>query len=399
MLQNSIEPDEFPTGENLISSIYLSAVKFLYPLPLTETYEMIVNEAIRLVKAESGSVFIFENNELNRVYSTLPRKFQIQPRPKGFTHQALVTKKTVVVPEEKFSAIHPQIKSRHTKSIVLIPLTNRNKSFGVVSIGSKEKAWINEDKVNILTLFGSIAALAIVKARLNKNLEDAVTNRDLFISLAGHELKNPVTALKGFSQLIFNKVIAGEKAPLTWYQRLYNGIEMLSRLITELFELNQIRAGKIRYLFRPFSFGEIVNLAVSETKLIHPDNKIIVKYGSANHSDMITGDSSRLFEVVNNLLNNAAKYSPEGSDINVYYKIDKGLLTFSVSDHGRGIKKEYISKIFNEFYRIPGQKGEGLGLGLFITKNIVDAHKGKIRISSKPSHGTKFTVILPTKPS
>ncbi len=378
-------------------NIYQSAVKLLFPLDLEETYATVVNEAVRIAGARSGSIFFYEHNKFNRVYSTVPKSRQIPPRMHGNTFRALRTRKPIIIPSDDFQKIHPDAKSPKVKSIILIPLVNEGIPFGVLSTDSHQSSTVMREKVNLLVLFGSIATLAIRKAQLYAEIKQALDTRDLFISMASHELKTPMTAIKGFSQLIYDKVSIGETPPITWSRQLVNDVDRMSRLIGELLQLNQIKSGKLHFNFQNFPFRDAVYQAVLDVKQLHPDYKIIVKEQTKDHIGNIYGDRDKLMQVVINLLNNAVKYSPLGAQVTLLIISSTQVLKLEVIDKGKGINKEDLPHVFEEFYRPPQETREGLGLGLYLSKKIIEAHEGTIVIDSKINRGTRVTVCLPRK--
>ncbi len=380
--------------DDYVVDIYKSAVKLLTPASLPETYHIIIAEAIALVGAQYGSIFISDGPELKRVFSTLPENIQGHFTTSIYTARAFSTQKPLIIPAKQFFKNLDSLKISRGQ-VVLIPLVNDGKSFGVLTAKSLKEVPIDHRRVEALALFGSIAALAITKSRLFDELGEALKTRDLFISMASHELKTPVTAIKGFSQLICNKVSSGERPPDFWCQQLNAEVDRMTRLVSELLQLNQIKAGKLHFNFQSFNFREAVYQAIFDLNQLHPDYLIKVHDHTKGKSDKIAGDRDKLLQAIINLISNAIKYSPIGSKVGIALHADDENIFFEVSDQGPGMDKEILEHLFDEFYRGPNQKKEGLGIGLYLTKKIVEAHKGKISVQSKLNKGTKITITLP----
>lgn len=382
--------------DDFLVDIYRSAIKFLYPLELSKVYRVIVREAMALSGAVTGSIFLYNGEGLVRVYSTIPKSRQINPRKHGIVYRVFRTKKPLVIPARQFRIMHPESGRFPPKIRLLIPLLNNDRVFGVLSMAFPKNFDCNENVVGTLSLFCSVATLAISKVRLLSELQKAVETRDLFISITSHELKIPITTIKGYSQLINDKISRGEIPPIQWSQQLLIEIERMSKLVNEFLQLNQIRTGKLKFDFKDFSFRDMLSQAVADVRLIHPDYQIVVRESNKTTSDVISGDRDKLLQVILNLLNNAIKYSPFGSKVTISVDYDKEKLSLGIADQGTGIKKADMAHIFEEFYRGSEGKREGLGLGLFLTKKIIDGHKGRISVKSKAGKGTLVSIIVPT---
>lgn len=370
--------------DDYIVDIYKSAVRLLTPAILTDSYKIIVDEAIRLVKAQYGSIFIFDGTKLSRSYSTVPANRQSDSIAGDNIFKALRSQKPIIVSVDRGQKI-------------FIPLVSNGCVLGVLSAKSLEENVFDQRRVEALTLFGSISALALSRAQLFDQLQESVKTRDLFISMASHELKTPVTAIKGYSSLIYSKVAAGEKLPLVWCQQLMNDVDRMTGLVNELLQVNQIKTGKLHYNFKGFNLREVIYQIVFDLKQTRPDYQIVVRDRCKDINDKIVGDKDKITQVVINLLNNAINHSPFGAK--VYVIIDKcdDKLQIEVADKGSGIPEKDRKRIFDEYYRVEGEKKEGFGLGLFLTKNIIEAHHGEIKVQSKVGKGTRMIVTLPRK--
>lgn len=232
------------------------------------------------------------------------------------------------------------------------------------------------------------------KNDLEKSLQEALFYRDEFLSIASHELKTPLTSLKLQSQ-IFKRSI-GKKDPEAYsperVDRLVGESERqvlrLNRLVDDMLDISRIRTGKLSFVKETLS----INLLMSEVIDKHRPEL-------TNHTfettEMLSADKARLEQVFSILLSNAFKYG-NGLPVEVNVKQSKGAVQISITDKGIGIPDEEQTRIFRRFERaIPASEVSGLGLGLFIAKQIVEAHGGEISLKSKLHRGSTFKVTLP----
>jgi PAS domain S-box-containing protein len=223
--------------------------------------------------------------------------------------------------------------------------------------------------------------------------------KDEFISIASHELKTPITSLRGYLQIL-SKMIGkeGNAAMSDLVSKTFRQAHKLSALISDLLDVSKMQAGKMNYNFVEFNFSEILDDAIIDAHNNFPSHQVKVK----NNADILVyGDRYRLEQVLSNLLNNAAKYSPDANEIVLAIATSGDWLTVSVQDFGVGIPEEKGRFVFNRFFRVEdtSYKFTGLGIGLFISHEIIQRHKGKIWFSSKVGEGSTFTFTFPYKKS
>ncbi len=228
------------------------------------------------------------------------------------------------------------------------------------------------------------------QARLT--IQDLMSKKDEFISIASHELKTPLTSIKAFNQLML-RAKDSEKYP-DFIKRSAEHVVRLEKLINDLLDVSRINAGKMPYNFELFSFGDLLTQSVEAFRHTAPDYEIVLN----NELDIsYLGDSFRLEQVISNFLTNAIKYSPDTKRIVVAGKTDRDNIIVSVQDFGIGIAKENLDKLFDRYYRVDNtaMRFEGLGLGLFISSEILKRHQGSFWIESEPGEGSTFYFRLP----
>ncbi|MBA3550858.1 PAS domain-containing sensor histidine kinase [Patescibacteria group bacterium] len=228
-----------------------------------------------------------------------------------------------------------------------------------------------------------------------KNLEH---QKDVFIGIASHELRTPVTSLKLFSNIIINQARLEQKEQvLKSAQIIKSQTDRLMRLVDDLLDVSKIQAGKLELNYQLFDVPEFVDSIISETKHFTQSHKIVYKPGDL---EKITGDKERIGQVIMNLISNAIKYSPRADCIIIKTKQKGEWAIIEVQDFGIGIPKEEQGKIFDRFFRTTDAKDKnisGFGLGLFISSEIVRRHGGELKVKSTQGKGSTFYFSIPLK--
>jgi signal transduction histidine kinase len=375
--------------------IYSSALKLLNPLSAEKTYKIIVEEAKRLVGAKHGTIFLIENKQLKRVYASSSILYRIHPRKRGKTFHVYKDHVPYILSPTELTKAHPEFKELHFGSDMGVPLTYGNKTFGVLAVFSKKDIIFTKEHLSTLLLFSPVASLAIRNMQLYSEVKKSLDERDLFISMAAHELKTPLTTASLYSQLLLRKTLPHPYSETKIKIKLSNEINRLTKLVNELLQVNQIKTGNLQYYFQKCNLYTIIDTAITAFQNVHPSHKIIFKTSLKTKHCFVNGDYDKLFQTIINLLNNAAKFSPKESSINIFLSYVPSYYTIAITDHGLGIKKQDLPKIFQRFFKGSAQKKEGLGLGLFLVKNIIDRHRGEISVTSHAKEGTTFSISLP----
>ncbi|HYO74212.1 MAG TPA: GAF domain-containing sensor histidine kinase, partial [Archangium sp.] len=285
------------------------------------------------------------------------------------------------------------------QSLLVVPLTAKGRVFGslgVVRDVAGGRPYGEEDQM-LLQSLGERAALAIEDARLYGAATEAVRLRDDFLSVAGHELKTPLSALRLQIQMLARtaREVATTPGLAQRVEKAERTSERLGALIDELLDAGRITAGRLQLA------REEVDLAALTRDTVGRMSEALARTGSevklvADAAVPGRWDRVRLEQVVGNLLSNAAKYG-RGQPVEV--RVEPGMdgrARLVVKDHGIGIAPEDQARIFERFERaVNGQQFNGLGLGLWISREIVESHGGHILVRSAPGEGSTFTVELP----
>lgn len=314
------------------------------------------------------------------------------------------------------------------QSFIGVPLTTHGRTLGVVSLVFAESGrQHNQSDLELAAELARRAALVIDNARLYQEAQDVIEAqkeldrlRDQFLSTASHELRTPLTSIKGFAQILQRNLIKmqryipreGEIRPalnLEREMRLSSNIvhqsNRLISLIAELLDISQVSSGQLELVYTPnVNIVELVRQVVLEQQDITANHVLIFEADQAEISGRV--DETRIEQVITNLISNAIKYSEVGKPviIGVKYKAGRADAKLGaeaviwVKDEGWGINPEQQERIFEQFYRIRAAddpKTEGLGLGLYISQEIVVRHGGRLWVESKPGEGSTFYFSLP----
>ena len=217
--------------------------------------------------------------------------------------------------------------------------------------------------------------------------------KDEFLNIASHEMKTPLTTAKAYIQMLEHSLDEKEEAQL-FVKKASQSIDRLNDLINELLDVSKIQFGKLNYTVTTFDFNAMVDTTVESMQLTAPTCSII-KSGKVESE--VTGDRDRLQQVIINLLSNAMKYSPNSAEVFIDISQKKERVSVSVRDTGIGIGKESLRKIFEKYHRIEEHavKFQGMGIGLFISYEIVKRHHGKMWVESEIGKGTIFHFSVP----
>lgn len=234
-------------------------------------------------------------------------------------------------------------------------------------------------------------------------LRDVTRERQLdrmkseFVSTAAHELRTPLTVIMGFCEML------QEERGLAAHQQEYLAIisekaAVLQRLIDDLLDLGRVESGRTVHVDKGYcDLSDIIRRTLAHFRVTHADYRFEADLPA--DSVVLLGDSLRLAQTLENLIGNAVKFSPAGSRIRIHCRRAGSLVEVSVCDQGIGMTPEQAERIFEKFYRVDTSTTakRGLGLGMTIVKNIIDAHGGRIRVESHPGEGTKVTFSLPVE--
>jgi PAS domain S-box-containing protein len=220
--------------------------------------------------------------------------------------------------------------------------------------------------------------------------------KDSFIGIASHELKTPVTSIKAYTQVLEKMLLKkGEVKEAAMISKMDGQLNRLTSLIADLLDVTKINSGRLQFNHENFDFNPLVIDLVEDLQRTTQKHKLITQL---NESVILYADEERIGQVITNLITNAIKYSPDAKEIIISTKITENQLMFCVQDFGIGISEQNAQKVFEQFYRVNGLMQytfPGLGLGLYISSEIIKQEGGKIWVDSKEGEGSTFCFTLP----
>ena len=262
--------------------------------------------------------------------------------------------------------------------------------------------WIADNCVPRLSPTGEFAGYisACIDITEIKNMEQ---RKDDFIKMASHELKTPITSIKGYVQLLLSiyeesneeKLRAAQTTVRSSLTTVSKQVSKLTRLISDLLDMSRIESGKLELNYSEFDPVLLVEETVQDVRHTTSRHTLVIHN---KFEGTLQADRDRIAQVMLNLLTNAIKYSPAANSIDVFIAGDENSIAISVADYGIGIAKSEQQRIFERFYRVEGRNEltyPGFGIGLFISNEIIQRHNGIIRVKSEKDKGTVFTFTLP----
>lgn len=229
---------------------------------------------------------------------------------------------------------------------------------------------------------------------------DEQRRKDDFLAMASHELKTPVTGLKTFVQtLALRAKRNGDQALQGVLGRMESQINRLIRLVQDLLDISRLHTGQLHYESTTFDLDALVQECITQSAGQAPQHTVQVE---RHATAWMRGDRDRMSQVIMNLLNNAIKYSPPGTTVSVALDVQFDTAIVAVRDEGPGIDSAHHARIFEQFYQVQDAAGKtypGLGIGLFLARQIVTHHGGHIDVASTPGAGACFIVTVPLRPS
>jgi len=286
---------------------------------------------------------------------------------------------------------------------ILIPIKRDSEVVGIIFLASTQVLGFTAENIEFLSRLSDHAAIAISNAQLYAEVQAANEAKSEFVSAAAHELKNPLTSIKGYSDLL----VGGSVGPVSEGQAEFlitirSNAERMRTLVSDLQDISRIEADQLLLRFSSESLASISQEVVTllETQIDEKGQQLVVRV--AGDLPLIWCDNTRLVQVLTNLVSNANKYSPEGGQIKISAEkmdesvgsdINSPMMKISVSDNGFGISQDDQKKIFEQFFRSEDsqvRETTGTGLGLSITKKLVEMQGGKIWFESELGQGTTF---------
>ncbi len=372
-----------------------------------------------------GVVFLDENNKIyqSEYVDTLKRPATLTQvldlnsflDPKNAVENELLWGKVFEInnPATFFIPTYPE--KDLIKKLIVIPILSGHKVTGITLLGSKETFNITEENSQILKLLGNLINIAFKVQdtqvslttvsqevyKMNVKLHDLDKLKDDFVSIASHELRTPMTAIRSYAWMALNRSDVPLSEKLKKYlSRTLLSTERLILLVNDMLNISRIESGRIEIIPKPFNMEKLIDDVFAEIEVKAKEKNINISMIRGNTPDTFA-DPDKVHQILLNLLGNALKFTPNGGEISVTFQSDGKCLDTSIKDTGTGMVKEDVARLFRKFGRLDNSyvaaaTSGGTGLGLYICKSLIGLMRGKIWANSEGlGKGSTFTFSLP----
>lgn len=388
-----------------LSALYKVASRLSSTYDLNDLLALVMDAAIRLTAAERGFLALVDDESAELGTAIVHNVDQ-----GGIGGEAMIIVRQVVDEETPFLTNDVQKDERFAarqggigdklQAIICVPLRVRDGAIGALYVdrASSNDTFVQED-LDLLATFAAQAAVAIENARLHDALQTVSEDKSEYVSLVTHELRIPLTSVRGYTDLLL-KEMAG---PLNDSQRQFLGtirrnLDRMGVLIRDLSDINRIEGGRMQFQCEPYNLHDILQHVVGDLQEAFVTRQQTFVLDVPRPAPLVFADRSRVGQIVTNLLHNANVYTPEGGEITLRARSERGMACVDVIDNGIGVPEEEQSQLFTEFFRGEAnavREHSGWGLGLAIVKKLVTAQGGEVSFSTEPGKGSIFSFTLP----
>jgi len=292
-------------------------------------------------------------------------------------------------------------------SQLVAPIRRETNVIGVILLESESDLHYDENTVEFLNRLCDHASIAISNAQLYAEVQRANLAKSDFVSLVSHELKTPMTSIRGYADLLAAGSVGDiNEAQSDFLATIRANITRMATLVSDLADISRIEAGRLRLEFSPVELRQVVDEVVRSTRALADEKAHQIQVDVPEDLPSVWGDRNRLVQILTNLASNAIKYTPNDGEIVIQARQTKNqwdpegspeVVLLQVKDNGIGIKLEDQAKIFQQYFRTEEGKdfASGTGLGLNITRYLVEMQGGKIWFESESGLGTTFLFTVP----
>lgn len=407
---------ETSAGEQLSALTQLQdlSLKLSGTLTLDDTLDAIIGAAMEICRADraavsylddSGNLCILRHKGLSPEYVSERQLTRVDP----IISEILKSKKPSIIENVddlvNVSANHAAWKREGIASVVTLPLVREGEVFGVIGAGSGSVRRYTKVETDSMAILATQAGAAIIGARLFEQLREANKAKDDFFSALSHELRTPLTPILGWTNLLRP---FGSLDPLLGQglETIDRNAHQLSNLIKDLLDLTRVISNKIELDREPTDLSVLIDRVIAQMRPQAEARNVAIIADLLEPRIISEVDPNRVHQIVSNILENAVKFTPQGGQIEVVLRREKSEKANSaanavieITDTGIGIERDFLPLVFERFTQARdgiNRSFGGLGLGLAITKAMVEAHDGDISAHSDGlGLGSRFTVRLP----
>jgi len=295
------------------------------------------------------------------------------------------------------------IRSPQVQDAVAATLAGSEPYRGEIVMGGRDAGLRSQPRVLSVhgtPLPGSPATGAVLVFHDVTDLRRLERMRQEFVANVSHELKTPLASIKAYTETLLDWALHDESVNVRFLKRIEEQAERLNQLILDLLSLARIESGQEVYQHGPLILSTVVTSCVEShrDRAASKGQALTLDLGSLDGDTLVRADEEAVRQILDNLIDNALKYTPEGGDVRVSCRLDGEAVTVEVADSGIGIPRDDLPRVFERFYRVDKARSRelgGTGLGLSIVKHLVQSIGGQIAVESRVGVGSKFTVHLP----
>lgn len=279
---------------------------------------------------------------------------------------------------------------------IIFPLLAREQLLGVIGF-YREKGTYDEIEVFLTAELARRAAIALDNARLHDQVRTGIRARDDMIGIVSHDLRNPVNAVKMLTGVMLSRERVERLPPdmIEYATIIRQAAEQMDALIRDLLDVTRVEAGKLSVDPQPVNTEELLSDALRTLAPIAEAKGLKLKLLAPDDLPPVNADTERIRQALSNLVGNAIKFSAAGGAVSVHAAVRENEVVFSIADTGRGMTPPELANAFDRFWQSSRTDRQGAGLGLAITKGIVEAHGGRIWATSTPNDGSTFYFTIP----
>src|SRR6266516_1168886 len=388
-----------------------------FSLNLTEVLNTIITQAVQLSGADGGSIYEFDEDarefRVETVYGTSPETLDVLRRTRiglddTLLGQAATLGRPLELPDLRDAALDPHLSvlaEDGWRSLVAVPMLREGRIVGAMVVRRHAPGSIPQEICDLLETFASQSALALINAQLYRQLERqsaalevASQHKSEFLASMSHELRTPLNAIIGFSEVLLERMFGELNERQDDYLRdIWSSGKHLLELLNDILDLSKIEAGQMVLNRSEFDVRESLDYCLSMVRERALKQRILLSFEVDPAVGLLDADRLRFRQVVLNLLSNAVKFTPDGGRVQVRASMRDQDLVVTVADTGPGVAAEDRRRIFDSFQQGTRhtEQVEGTGLGLTLTKRIVELHGGRIWVEGEPGKGSTFGFALP----
>ena len=391
-----------------LSRLYEAGKAISTSLSRQSTLDVVVAQAARLTSARSCLLFLHDvasDDFAAEAATGVPEEtFRTLRFQMGLGYHGQVVQSTQsALLEELGDAVGAEemMTVLRAKNALIVPLQSNESVMGTITCLNHEGGGFSTEDQDMLKMLASQATIAITNAILFERTKELDRLKSEFVAVVSHEVRTPLTSIKGSLELLgderFHKLPPPQKELLSICQA---NTERLITLINDILDFSKLESSKLSLNIESIDAGTVLTEAVENIRNLAGQKGVEIELKVDATTGSIEADPMRVGQVATNLLGNAIKFSPEQSRIEVFASGDECQITVSVKDYGRGIAQRDLNRLFQRFAQLDSsttRKAGGTGLGLVISKGIVEQHGGKIWVESAVGEGSTFSFSLPRR--